>query len=115
MLALTDNAVEAVKQIVSSNDEAPESAGLRMVAEPAAGEARFELSVVALPYQCDRVWRGVRTTDRKLVLNADGTPWMFFDLENDPLEMRNLVGGASRAAEIAELRALLVEERGTGA
>jgi iron-sulfur cluster assembly protein len=55
LLALTDSAVEAVKQIVSSNDEAPESAGLRMVAEPAAGEARFELSVVALPAEDDAV------------------------------------------------------------
>ena len=55
LLALTDNAVEAVKQIVSSNDEVTESGGLRMVAEPAAGEARFELSVVALPAEDDAV------------------------------------------------------------
>ncbi len=38
------------------------------------------------------LWRGVRTPGRKLVLNADGTPWLFFDLEQDPLEMRNLAG-----------------------
>jgi iron-sulfur cluster assembly protein len=55
LLALTESAVEAVKQIVSSNDEAPESAGLRMVAEPAAGETRFELSVAALPAEDDAV------------------------------------------------------------
>jgi arylsulfatase A-like enzyme len=60
-------------------------------------------SVVDLPLQCDRVWRGVRTKTRKLVLNADGSPWLFFDLENDPLELANLVGGPARAAEIAEL------------
>jgi arylsulfatase A-like enzyme len=57
-------------------------------------------SVVALPYQCDRLWRGVRTARRKLVLNADGSPWLFFDLENDPGEMRNLVGDAAWAEEI---------------
>ena len=62
-------------------------------------------SVVALPYQCDRVWRGVRMPTRKLVLNEDGTPWLFFDLENDPLEMTNLVGASGRAAEISALRA----------
>jgi len=62
-------------------------------------------SVVALPHQCDRVWRGVRTSTRKLVLNADGSPWLFFDLENDSGEMRNLVGRPERAAEIAALRA----------
>jgi arylsulfatase A-like enzyme len=62
-------------------------------------------SVVALPHQCDRIWRGVRTPTRKLVLNADGSPWLFFDLENDPLEMTNLVGDPTRVAEIAALRA----------
>ena len=61
-------------------------------------------SVVELPHQCDRVWRGIRSAHRKLVLNADGSPWLFFDLENDPLEMNNLVADAGRAAEIAELK-----------
>ncbi len=60
-------------------------------------------SVVALPYQCDRVWRGVRTKTRKLVLNADGSPWLFFDLEQDPLEMKNLAGEPARSGEMAEL------------
>lgn len=61
-------------------------------------------SVVALPHQCDRVWRGVRSGDRKLVLNADGSPWLFFDLAADPLEQRNLVAAPERAAEITALR-----------
>jgi arylsulfatase A-like enzyme len=61
-------------------------------------------SVVALPHQCDRLWRGVRTKTRKLVLNADGSPWLFFDLEKDPLEMTNLAGDPARAGELAELR-----------
>ncbi len=69
------------------------------------GGARISMpSVVGLPHQCDRVWRGVRTETRKLVLNADGTPWLFFDLENDPGEMRNLVGEAAWAGEIAGMR-----------
>ena len=62
-------------------------------------------SVVALPHQCDRVWRGVRTAKRKLVLNADGSPWLFFDLERDPGETRNLVAAPDRADEIAALAA----------
>ncbi|MBC7367340.1 MAG: sulfatase-like hydrolase/transferase [Undibacterium sp.] len=61
-------------------------------------------SVVARPFQCDRVWRGVRTSTRKLVFNEDGTPWLFFDLENDPLEMTNLAGDPARAGEITALR-----------
>ncbi|HEY0967401.1 MAG TPA: sulfatase-like hydrolase/transferase [Opitutaceae bacterium] len=63
-------------------------------------------SVVALPDQCDRIWHGVRTPRRKLVLNADGSPWLFFDLEHDPEERTNLAGDASRAGEIAALRPL---------
>jgi arylsulfatase A-like enzyme len=62
-------------------------------------------SVVALPQQCDRVWRGVRTPSRKLVLNADGSPWLFFDLENDSAELKNVADNPAHAEEIARLRA----------
>ena len=62
-------------------------------------------SVVALPQQCDRVWRGVRTPSRKLVLNADGSPWLFFDLKNDSAEQKNLADDPAHAEEIARLRA----------
>jgi len=60
-------------------------------------------SVVPFRDQCDRVWRGIRTPSRKLVLNDDGSPWLFFDLERDPLEHENLAADRSRAAEIEEL------------
>ncbi len=63
-------------------------------------------SVVALPHQCDRVWRGVRTRSRKLVLDGRGEPWLFFDLEQDPLEMKNLAGEPARQEEMVALRAL---------
>lgn len=46
-------------------------------------------SVVALPHQCDRVWRGRRSATRKTIDNQDGTPWLDFDLQEDPLEQRN--------------------------
>jgi len=62
-------------------------------------------SVVALPQQCDRVWRGVRTPSHKLVLNTDGSPWLFFDLKNDSAERENLVGDPAFSEEIARLRA----------
>jgi arylsulfatase A-like enzyme len=48
-------------------------------------------SVVRLPDQCDRVWRGSRSARRKRITLADGTPWLEFDLASDPLEQRNLV------------------------
>jgi arylsulfatase A-like enzyme len=61
-------------------------------------------SVVALPHQCDRVWRGVRTPTRKLVLEASGAPWLFFDLLRDPGETNNLAGDPARQSEMDELR-----------
>jgi len=64
-------------------------------------------SIVRLPHQCDRAWRAARTRDRKLVLNADGTPWLYFDLGRDPFEMRNLVSDPSRADEIARLSVMV--------
>lgn len=62
-------------------------------------------SVVAVPHQCDRVWRGVRTPRKKLVLDERAEPWLYFDLEQDRLEMKNLAGDPTRRGEIAELRA----------
>ena len=61
-------------------------------------------SVVELKHQCDRVWTGVRTKTRKLVLNEDESTWLFFDLEQDPLEMKNLAGDSTRLGELAELK-----------
>ncbi len=57
--------------------------------------------------QCPVAWRGFRSAQHKLVLNADGTPWLYFDLEKDPLELRNLVGEPERQREIEELKRLL--------
>lgn len=57
--------------------------------------------------QCPVAWRGFRSAQHKLVLNEDGTPWMYFDLEKDPLEMKNLAGDPARSGEIEEFRKLL--------
>jgi len=54
MLALTDSAVEAVKQIVSASGT-PETGGLRMVAEETATQTNFRLSVVPVPAADDQV------------------------------------------------------------
>ena len=64
--------------------------------------------VVALPYQCDRVWRGLRSATRKLILNADGSPWLYFDLEHDPGETENLARSKALHIEIDAWRALLL-------
>ncbi len=64
-------------------------------------------SVVRLPDQCDRVWRGVRSASRKLVVESSGRPWLLYDLEQDPLEARNLASDPGYASELSELTALL--------
>ena len=60
-----------------------------------------------IPLQCPVAWRGFRSARHKLVLNADGSPWMYFDLEHDPLERKNLADDPARAGEIAELMKLM--------
>lgn len=55
MLALTDSAVVAVKNIVSSLDEGPETCGLRVTAAREGMDSRFQLSIVALPAEGDEV------------------------------------------------------------
>jgi arylsulfatase A-like enzyme len=57
--------------------------------------------------QCPVAWRGFRSAKHKLVLNADGRPWLYFDLARDPLELNNLAEDPARAAEIAELATLM--------
>jgi Fe-S cluster assembly iron-binding protein IscA len=54
MLALTDNAVEVVKQIVAV--ESPgEAAGLRMIAEQGGAQPHLQLSVAAMPGEDDEI------------------------------------------------------------
>jgi hypothetical protein len=60
-----------------------------------------------IPLQCDRAWRGYRTPREKLIFNDDGTPWLYFDLENDPFEMNNLVDDSACAVKIDRVRKLL--------
>jgi iron-sulfur cluster assembly protein len=55
LLALTDSAVEAVKDIVSSAGGAAETGGLRLVAVQGAMQTNLQLSVVVLPGEDDEV------------------------------------------------------------
>ena len=65
----------------------------------------------AIAQQCPHAWRGFRTARHKFVLKCepDGAerPWLYFDLEHDPLEQHNLVGRPEHARAVAEWRALL--------
>jgi hypothetical protein len=75
---------------------------------PAIALARISMpSVVHLPHQCDRAWRGVRTPGDKLVIEEGGEPWLYFDLKVDPLELTNRIHDAACAQRIAYLRTFL--------
>ena len=64
-------------------------------------------AAATIPLQCPQAWRGFRTAKHKLVLNAEGSPWLYFDLEQDPREMKNLAGDPVRQGEIQELMRLM--------
>jgi len=44
-------------------------------------------SVPPFPPSCPRTWRGVRTRTGLAAWGEDGSPWLSFDLENDPLQL----------------------------
>jgi len=60
-----------------------------------------------IPLQCPVAWRGFRSAKHKLALHADGRPWLYFDLERDPLELKNLAEDPARAGEVRELISLM--------
>lgn len=37
-------------------------------------------------------WRAIRTQDHLFAKTSDGRPWLFFDLNRDPLQRNNLIG-----------------------
>lgn len=64
-------------------------------------------SVVPFADQCDRVWRGVRTPQTKVIFGNDDAPWLVFDLVSDPDETRNLAGSNAVHDVVAEARVRL--------
>ncbi len=57
------------------------------------------------PYAGDRTaegWRGVRT-DRYLYARYESKPWLFYDMEADPFQQRNLVTDRAAASTMKQL------------
>ncbi len=54
-------------------------------------------------------WRGVRTTKFTYACHADGTPWILYDNEADPLQQNNLVGVPAFDALRERLHGLTVD------
>ena len=50
---------------------------------------------------------GIRNRKRKLVINADGSTWQYYDLANDPDELRNLAHIPEYQAEIENLKGII--------
>jgi iron-sulfur cluster assembly protein len=54
VLAITENAAEAIQTIVSSS-EVPGDAGLRIIARPEGEQEKLELTIAAVPAEDDEV------------------------------------------------------------
>jgi iron-sulfur cluster assembly protein len=69
LLTLTEGAAEAVKSIVSSSPNIPETAGLRISGqESQGGEARFQLSLAETPLDEDEV---IEENGARIFLESD--------------------------------------------
>jgi iron-sulfur cluster assembly protein len=55
VLAITENAAEAIQAIVVSSPEVPEEGGLRIVARPEGEQEKLELTIAAIPAEDDEV------------------------------------------------------------
>jgi iron-sulfur cluster assembly protein len=69
LLTLTEGAAEAVKSIVSSSPNVPDTAGLRISEEESQdGEARFQLSLAEMPLDEDEV---IEENGARIFLESD--------------------------------------------
>ena len=74
MLALTQNAVDAIHAIKSSSDEVPDDAGLRISAEPGGEEgAGLQLAIVSAPDPSDVV---VEAAGEQIFLEEDAATFL---------------------------------------
>jgi iron-sulfur cluster assembly protein len=55
VLAITENAAEAIQTIVASSPKVPEEAGLRIAARPGEEREKLELTIAAIPAEDDEV------------------------------------------------------------
>ena len=55
MLAITENAAEAIQTMVASSPEGPEKGGLRILARSEGEQEKLELTIAAIPAEDDEV------------------------------------------------------------
>jgi iron-sulfur cluster assembly protein len=87
LLALTDSAVEAVTEIVSSSEEPSETGGVRMVAERAGTQVNFKLSVVPVPAEDDEV---IEEQGARIFLEPDAASLLDDKVLDAKLEQNNV-------------------------
>jgi hypothetical protein len=75
--------------VLGQSDKGPDSAFFQIFV-PFAGDGT------------PQPWRGVRT-GRYLYARTESKPWLLYDLERDPYELKNLTADATSAAILREL------------
>ena len=75
-------------------------------AESGPSAAYFQIFGPFLAGGVERGWRGLRT-DRFMYARTKEAPWVLYDLEADPYELKNLVGVPEAGPTLAELDAEL--------
>ena len=72
-------------------------------------EAAYIMSIAPFSEYRGQPWRGIRTRRHTYVRNLDG-PWLLYDNQEDPYQMRNLAGSADHAELQRRLEDQLLNE-----
>jgi iron-sulfur cluster assembly protein len=99
LLALTESAVQAVKGIVASSPERDETCGIRVVADHAAAQVNFQLSVVALPGEDDEV---IEEHGARLFLDPEASSLLEDKVLDATVEKSRVEFALAEQAEAAE-------------
>lgn len=99
---------ERAPETVEGRDWSPQLFGREPVQEDDAAFLQFPAPYTEMQYYGLPAYRGIRTKDVTYVENPGG-PWLLFDNEADPFQMRNLVGHRDARPLLDRMRGLLKE------
>lgn len=99
----------AVPASCQGTDWSPILRGERVATGDEAALLIMAAEFTELRFNGMRAYRGLRTATHTYVRNLDG-PWLLYDLQADPYQMRNLVGRPEAAAVQADLESRLQQK-----